>query len=80
MTDFKHIIYRKFSKNMKNFIQFLNGIHRYGIVYILTFFPIKLYFSQFGKEDSNRIYQKVSLRPIPNSYFYGYAKDNEFWQ
>ena len=44
-------------------MKLLNNIHRHGLIVILTYFPIKLYFSQWGKEMDNRIYQKISLKP-----------------
>lgn len=51
----------------------------YGWTYVLTYFPIKLYFSQNGKKVGKYTYEKISLRPIEDAYFYGYAKDNPYW-
>ena len=60
-------------------MKLLNNIHRHGLIVILTYFPIKLYFSQWGKEMDNRIYQKISLKPTGKDYFYGYTKDNPYF-
>lgn len=64
---------------MKKFIYVCLYISIYGWVYILTFFKIKLYFSQWGKIEGDIIHQKISLYSIKGYYFYGYAKDNPYW-
>ncbi len=64
---------------MKFLLNLHTGLYRHGWVHILTYFLIKLYFSQYGKEDGNRIYQKISLFPMKNYYFYGRAKENPYF-
>ncbi len=64
---------------MKKILNFLSNINIYGWTYVLTYFPIKLYFSQHGKKVGRYTYEKISLRPIKDAYFYGYAKDNPYW-
>lgn len=52
----------------------------YGWVYILTYFPIKLYFSQKGKTIGGKYtYNKISIKKLDDAYFYGYTKDNPYW-
>ena len=55
----------------------MENIKLYGLVYLLTFFPIKLYFSQKGKKIGKYTYQKISLFPLNDFYYYGTAKENE---
>jgi hypothetical protein len=60
-------------------MKLVKNIYIYGWVYILTYLPVKLYFSQYGKTIGNKTYHKVSLSKLENSYFYGFAKKNPYF-
>lgn len=57
----------------------IKNYHRYGINYFISF-VVPCYFSQWGKEENKRIYQKITLFATKDAYFYGRIQHNPyFW-
>lgn len=56
---------------MKNF-------RLYGVAFFVGYF-YPIYFSQYGEIIGRRQYQKLSIFPIKNFYFYGLIKNNDYF-